>query len=184
MRIPPSTALYEEPGSGGARLAFRTLYREYFAFTWRTLRFLGVSERNLEDCAQDLWVVVHRRYDTFEGRSNIKSWLFGIAVNIERNLRRVEGRRTKLVALPDELIAVSGDPALEREGREAWELVQGFLATLDEARRAVFVAALLEGLSAAETAEATGLARTDVYNRIRALRRSFDVWAQKHRREP
>ena len=96
----------------------------------------------------------------------------------------MEGRRGKLVALPDELLAASGDPALEREGGEAWALVQEFLASLDETRRAVFVAALLEGLSAKETAEATGLGLTDVYNRIRALRRSFEAWTRKHRREP
>jgi len=184
VRILRSSTLPVEPSCPAERLSFRELYQKHFAFTWRTLRHLGVPEACLEDAAQDLWVVVHRRYVDFEGRSDLNTWLFGIAVNIERNRRRMEGRRGQLVELPPELRSESGDPVLEHEGNDAWRLVRHFVQSLDDTRRAVFVAALLEGLSAAETAEATGLDLTTVYNRIRALRRSFALWAEQHRRGP
>ena len=41
------------------------------------------------------------------------------------------------------------------------------------------VSALLEGLSAAEVAELTGLSVLAVYNRIRSLRRSFKTWTAR-----
>jgi len=184
VKVLRSSALPVEPGFDAERLSFRELYEKHFAFTWRSLRHLGVTEASLEDAAQDLWMVVHRRYAGFEGRSDLNSWLFGIAINVERNRRRMEGRRGQLVELPPELRSASGDPVLEHEGQDAWRLVQGFLESLDDTRRAVFVAALLEGLSAAETTEATGLDLTTTYNRIRALRRSFNLWAEQHRRGP
>lgn len=148
------------------------------------LKYLGLPSSQLDDAAQELWVVVHRRYAEFEGRSGVRTWLFAIAVNVERNFRRAERRRGPTVALPSGLQARHGDPALDQEAREAWDLMLGFVETLDETRRMVFVASLLEGLSAAETAEATGLDQPTVYNRIRALRRSFQLWIEQHRREP
>jgi RNA polymerase sigma-70 factor, ECF subfamily len=166
------------------RVPFRTLYERHFAFGWRTLRYLGVPERLLDDAAQEMWVVVHRRYGEFEGRSDVKTWLFAIAINVERNIRRTERRRGTQVPLPAELCANGKDPLLAREEKEAWALILGFVNTLDETRRAVFAANLVEGLSAAETALITGLPLDTVYHRVRALRRSFNAWAEQHRREP
>jgi RNA polymerase sigma-70 factor, ECF subfamily len=166
------------------RVPFRTLYERHFAFTWRALRYLGVPEAQLDDAAQELWVVVHRRYAEFEGRSEVKTWLFAIAINVERNIRRVEARRRCLVPLPDGLSASAGDPMLASEEKEAWGLVLSFIATLDETRRAVFAACLVEGLSAAETAAITQLPIDTVYNRVRALKRSFASWVEQHRSEP
>jgi RNA polymerase sigma-70 factor (ECF subfamily) len=70
---------------------------------------------------------------------------------------------------------------VEHEGQEAWRQVQGFLATLDDLRRALFVASLLEGLSPSETAEATGLDVPSIYHRVRSLRRSFQLWVGRQR---
>jgi RNA polymerase sigma-70 factor, ECF subfamily len=173
-----------EPIAPSEGVPFRTLYERHFAFAWRALRYLGVPEALLDDAAQEVWVVVHRRYGEFEGRSDVKTWLFAIAINVERNIRRVERRRGSQVPLPAELCASGGDPLVAREAKEAWALVLGFVDTLDETRRAVFAANLIEGLSAAETAEITGLSLDTVYNRVRALRRSFNGWVEKQQREP
>jgi DNA-directed RNA polymerase specialized sigma24 family protein len=54
--------------------------------------------------------------------------------------------------------------------------VQRFLVTLDEQRRAIFVCNLLENLSANETAEATCVEVSTVYQRVRSLRQSFKQW--------
>lgn len=179
-----TSSLVAEPLPPVEHLPFRVLYERHFAFTWRALRYLGVPEAGLDDAAQELWVVVHRRYAEFEGRAEVKTWLFSIAVNIERNIRRVERRRGPLVPLPDELCASRGDPALAHEEREAWALVGDFVNTLDEVRRALFAAMIIEGLSGAEAAEITGLPIETVYNRVRALRRSFETWVEKRRGQP
>jgi RNA polymerase sigma-70 factor (ECF subfamily) len=160
------------------------LYDEHFAFTWRTLRYLGVPDAQLDDAVQDVWVAVYRGLGGFEGRSNLETWLFGIAVNVQRNLHRTERRRGGSVPLPSELISPVADPGLEREAQEAWDLVQGFLATLDGERRTLFVASLLEGMTPAETAAATGLEVTTIYHRVRSLRQSFRVWVDAQGAEP
>ncbi|HTV21844.1 MAG TPA: sigma-70 family RNA polymerase sigma factor [Polyangiaceae bacterium] len=162
------------------RLSFEQLYRDYFPFTWRTLRGLGIPPIALDDAAQEVWLIVHRRLPEFEGRSTAKTWLFGIALNVSRNLKRRSATR-ELDRLPLHLPSSEPGPAEEREGREAWELVRSYLDTLDRERREVFVCSLLEGLSATDTARATGLEVATVHHRVRALRRGLSRWAQRQK---
>lgn len=156
---------------------FKALYEQHFDFTWRSLRHLGVPPELLDDALQELWLVVYRRCSEFEGRAQLKTWLFAIAINVERNIRRVE-RRRRGVPLLDEPESPWPDPARVHDNREAWAQVARFVATLDEIRRAVFVGCLIEELPAAEVAEATGLDLITVYNRVHALRRSFRRWLE------
>jgi RNA polymerase sigma-70 factor (ECF subfamily) len=157
---------------------FDRLYQLYFGFTWRVLGHLGVKPHAIDDAVQEVWIVVHRRLPSFAGRSALKTWLFGVALNVARNQRRADDRRTK--NLSEAPLAGSPlDPESIHEGNEAWERVQRFLGTLDEQRRAIFVCNLLENLSAPQTAEATGVDVTTVYKRVRSLRHSFKLWLER-----
>jgi RNA polymerase sigma-70 factor (ECF subfamily) len=181
--LPAAIAPLDTPQAAPALPDFRELYAAHFSFTWRSLRYLGVRSQLLDDAVQEVWVAVHRRLVDFQGRSDIKTWLFGIALNVQRNLYRAEQRRASLVPLSEELRANSCDPLLEQEGREAWTLVMRFLGTLDDERREVFVASLLEGLLPAEVALLCGLDVPTVYSRVRSLRRAFRLWASAQRGE-
>jgi RNA polymerase sigma-70 factor, ECF subfamily len=156
-----------------ARLPFEGLYDRYFSFVWRALRHLGVPGPALEDSAQEVWMVVHRRLGEFEWRSGVRTWLFGIALNVARNRRRGARRNPEMMALPEHVLSSSPDTEGLHAGQEAWRKLERFLDTLDEQRRSVFVCSLLEQLSAAETAEATGLDVAAVYHLVRRLRQAF-----------
>jgi RNA polymerase sigma-70 factor (ECF subfamily) len=159
-----------------ARLSFEELYERHFSFTWRALRHLGVPPATLEDAAQEVWMVVHQRLPSFEGRSEPRTWLFGIAMNVARNRRRGQRRSPEMQPLSEQVVSARPDPEVVRAGQEAWNKIQSFLQTLDERRCAVFVFSLLEQMSAAETAEATGLDPATVYHLVRGLRRSFKAY--------
>jgi RNA polymerase sigma-70 factor (ECF subfamily) len=161
---------------GAERLSFEALYERYFSFTWRALRHLGVPVAVLEDATQEVWMVVHRRLPQFEWRSAPHTWLFGIAMNLARNRRRGVRRTPEMLALPEHVMSARPDPEGQHAGQEAWLTVQRFLATLDDQRRAVFVCSMLEQLSAAETAEATGLDIATVYHSVRRLRQAFKAY--------
>jgi RNA polymerase sigma-70 factor (ECF subfamily) len=162
---------------------FDQLYTLYFGFTWRVLGHLGVPAHGLDDAVQDVWIVVHRRLADFEGRSALKTWLFGIALNVARNQRRMDGRVAHGVPALGLEDSPHSDPELAYAGNEAWQRVQRFLSTLDEQRRGIFVCNLLEHLTAQETAEATGVDVTTVYQRVRSLRHAFKTWLDTEMRE-
>lgn len=157
-------------------LGFEPLYEQYYTYTSRTLRHLGVPLDEIEDAAQEVWLAVHRQLAQFAGRSSHRTWLFGIVVNVARNRRRSSRRHPRPAALPEGLEAHGPDPELAQRGADALALVQRFLEPLDEGRRVLFVAHLLEDLDASEVAELLGVDVPTVYQRVRALRRAFRRW--------
>lgn len=165
--------------------SFDAVYDEHFSFVWRTVRRLGVPERSVDDAAQDVFIVVHRRLGEFEGRSSIKSWLFGIARRVAKDHRRRSQRKDRGEALPDTLAdAASLSPREAASRAEALRVLYDILDKLDDDKREVFVLAELEQLTVPEIADAIAVNLNTVYSRLRAARRAFEeATARHHARE-
>jgi RNA polymerase sigma-70 factor (ECF subfamily) len=159
--------------------AWAELYDAHFDFVWRSLRRLGVPLSVLDDAAQEVFLVALRRHAEFEGRSALKTWLFGIAWNIARSLARSPVRREE--ALPDAVASDELGPAEAAARSEAIRALYELLDELESERRAVFVMAELEELSAPEIAEITGTPINTVYSRLRAARVDFDAALRRRR---
>ncbi|MBC8074000.1 MAG: hypothetical protein IAG13_37115 [Deltaproteobacteria bacterium] len=77
------------------------------------------------------------------------------------------------------------DPEQRAELSRAIELVEGFVATLDDDQRTVFVLADLEGVPVPEIAAQLGVNLNTVYSRLRLARRRFErAIADAHAKEP
>lgn len=149
-----------------------SVYREYHDFVWRTLYHLGVRGDAVNDAVHDVFLVVHRRLPDFDGRTAIKNWLYGVVRRVASDHRKkIERRnqRLRLVADHDN----HGDDARTLQRLSASELVERFLAELDEDKRVVFVLAEVEGMTAPEIASALGANLNTVYARLRAARLRF-----------
>ena len=167
--------------------AFAQLYESEFPFVWRSARRLGVRPASLDDVVQDVFVVVYRTLARFEGRSSIKTWLFGIVLNVVRAHRRglgAERRRSAApahVADPERLVDTAAGPLELATKAEAARLVDALLDTLDDDKREVFVLAELEQMSALDIAQAVGIPVNTVYSRLRLAREEFTAAAARHR---
>jgi RNA polymerase sigma-70 factor (ECF subfamily) len=154
---------------------FATLYQSHFDFVWRSLRRLGVPESALDDAHQEVFLVAHRRLDQFQGRSTLKTWLFGILLNVVRRHRRTRRRDAAHDPLPDTLVDANQAGPMEAALKlEAARMLQSFLDGLDPDKRAVFVLAELEQMTAQEVAEATETNLRTVYSRLRVARQLFE----------
>ena len=153
-----------------APLDFERVYAEHFDFVWRSLRLLGVPDGAAEDAAQDTFSVVLRQLSQFEGRSALRTWIFGILQRVASNHRRTRAR--KLDALSEFKEAPSPDPSplAQVEARRAAASIERFCQGLDRERRAIFVLGLLEGTPAAEIAATLQIPINTVYSRVHALR--------------
>jgi RNA polymerase sigma-70 factor (ECF subfamily) len=161
-------------------LTFDRIYSDHFTFIWRSLRGLGVSPQWLDDAAQQVMLAVHRRLAEFEGRSTLRTWLFGIAYRVALNHRRAARRRAPTEAVVACLEHSSPGPDVRAEAREALEFVEHFLDGLPEKKRALFVLALIEQLPAPEIAATFGLPVNTVYSRVRLLREEFRHALARH----
>lgn len=163
--------------------SFDQLYREHFSFVWHCLRRLGVEEAALRDAAQDTFLVVHRRLLEFEGRSPLRSWLYGIAVRVASNYRRTKHRRdgrlheADLDSLADANESTQQDSV---EQRQSLVLVHQLIQQLDEDKRQAFVLAEIQELSVAEIAAILDVNPGTIYARLRAARIQFDRIVVRH----
>jgi RNA polymerase sigma-70 factor (ECF subfamily) len=153
---------------------FEALYRAHFDFVWRILRRLGVRTAALDDAAQEVFLVVHRRLAEFQPDTSARAWLFAIAQRVASDQRRwVRRKGQKSVALEDDLHSQLRSPFEATVSREASDLVLDFLAEIDADRRDAFVLSELEQMSAPEIARAVDANVSTVYTRIASSRRAF-----------
>src|SRR5215831_12264435 len=73
------------------------VFRELAPFVWRALRRLGVAERDVEDVCQEVFMVVHRKIGEFEGRSTVRTWVYGIAIRVASDYRKRSHVRREVV---------------------------------------------------------------------------------------
>ncbi len=172
-----------DPRSPTSIPTLEDVHVEHIGFICRSLRGLGVAPSAVEDAAQEVLLVVHRRLQEFEPRSPLRAWLFTIASHVARNYRRASRRRAWQGTVDLECPHSDAGPEQQVEAREALRLTEHFMDGLDEGKRAVFVLALIEGLPASEVAAALGLPMNTVYSRIRLLRQDFRQVLEQHHRE-
>jgi len=179
-----AVGLADDEGSGTHRLAhlrLEDIYDEHFDFVWRSARRMGVAESAADDVVQEVFLVAHRRLKDFEGRSSVKTWLFGILMRVVSDHRRRLRRKGGLAPLPDGLAAERSCPEGEADKRAKVRLLHALLEELDEDKRAVFVLAELEQMTAPEIAEALDVKLNTVYSRLRAARKKFESALRRHR---
>lgn len=153
---------------------FRRIYDEHFNYVWHSLRRYGVWERDLEDAAHDVFIVVHRKLDEFDQERPVKPWLLGIGFRVASDFRRRAQHRREVV--DDDVMAV--DENTKRQDavlaqKEQHALVYRALDTLDTDKRAVLVMHDLEGHTMPVIAEALGVPLNTCYSRLRLARERF-----------
>jgi len=154
---------------------FEEVYEAWFDFVWRSVRRLGVPDAAVDDAVQDVFLVVHRRLGDFEGRSTVKTWLFGIAIRVAKDHRRAARRRGPSDPLRESQLDAPDDSPMEEAAKaEALMVLHSMLDQLPDDRRAVFVMAELEQMSVPEIAEALEVNTNTVYSRLRLAREQFD----------
>ena len=171
-----SIASTEDPSgvrAGREARSFAAIYADYFPFVWRCLRGLGVASSGLDDAAQDVFVVVHRRLPDFRGESSVKTWLYSIMRNVASNHRRGISRKGRSEELDQQLPSAQPDPAERAQDAEAAAFVTSFLETLDAKKRDVFVLAVLEELPIPEVSEMLQIPLNTAYTRLRSVRAAF-----------
>jgi RNA polymerase sigma-70 factor, ECF subfamily len=154
--------------------SFDLAYEQHFTFVWRCLRSLGVPLAQLDDAAQEVFLVVYRRLDSFGGSLSFRAWLFAIVRRVASNQRRTIKRKTgRVEPLDNNLRSVAAGPHESAEASEVAAFLERFLDTLDEKKREVFALAVIEELSVSEVSEALGIPLNTTYTRLRRARADF-----------
>lgn len=165
---PPASSL-----PPGAAQDFAQVFEEHVTRVWRALRAMGVAPHLVEDAAQDVFMVVHEKLGTFEGRSKLSTWIYAITYRVAANYRAKARRTPHLQGLDGKEPSSHRTPEQELAAKESALFLEGFCASLDDGMRDVFVLCLLEEQPAVEVAELLGLSPNTIYSRVRLVRQAF-----------
>ena len=177
--LPPESRTY--PIARMNRLA--SLFENHSAFIARTLRRLGVPDRDVEDGLQEVFLIAQSKLDTIE-RGKERSFLFGIArrraSTVRRSLDRASRRDERSL---DELDAIEPPPdSTERtEQQHARAMLDEVLDALPLDLRTVLVLHELEEMESQDIAELLGIPIGTVASRLRRAREKFEIEAERVR---
>ena len=114
---------------------FEILYRLYFRDVYRYVRGLSRDEHLAEEIAQETFARALGAVDRFDGRGDVRAWLFTIARNVWVDHCRRHRRETEL---PGEDLPGGGDLAGALEDREEALRLHCLLHGLGEPYKEVF----------------------------------------------
>jgi len=164
----------EKARSQPAPLTLEDVYRDHFDFVFRQAARLGGPGIDAEDAAQEVFMVVARKLDTFDASSLVTTWLYGITLNVIRSLRR-RARIRRLFELghgedKSEVPVRSIDRA---EVVDAHRIAYEILDKIAPKKREAFILAEFEGLSCEEIAALTGSKTETIWSRLHYARKEF-----------
>jgi RNA polymerase sigma-70 factor, ECF subfamily len=159
---------------------FRVFFEEHFDYVYRSLRRLGVQERDVEDVAHDLFVRVHVELPGFDASRPHKPWLFAFAFRFASDYRRLARHRTVPTADVDLVHDAPGAEAayLDAEKRA---LLARALDELDLDRRAVVLLHEIDGVPVPEIATVLGIPLNTAYSRLRLGREALTAAVKRLR---
>lgn len=166
--------------ASGDRRAFAQLVRRHAASLGQAARGFGLPETDIDDVVQEAFVAAWRHLGNYEPIRPFRAWLFHIALNKMRDMRRFQRVRrfffgaaalddAASLALPDDR------PDPEREAIAAVDLksVQAMLGKLDHDLREAIVLTAIVGLSQPEAAMALGTSVKSIEGRVARARRQL-----------
>jgi RNA polymerase sigma-70 factor (ECF subfamily) len=152
--------------ASGDETALAALIDRYAASVHAYLLRHSGNRDDADDLLQETWVRVARSAKRFDTARRFRSWLYGIATNLARDLFR--RRMTRERALRD--LAAHPPAASSANSVECGELRER-IAELPENMRAVLLLRYYEGMSEAEMAEILDIPRGTIKSRLHAALR-------------
>jgi len=146
-------------------------YDRELDYLFETLQRLGAGPREVEDLAQEVFVVLHRNWPTFDTTRPLRPYLFGVAFRVVCAHRR---RRAREIPYPG-LDAPDGGVSPEGflQSKQSVELLMAALERVPLPRRVVVVMHDLDGVAIADVARQLSISRFGAYARLRKARKEL-----------
>jgi len=146
-------------------------YEREFDYLCQALRRLGVADAEVEDLAQEVFLVLLRNWADYDASRPIRPYLFGIAFRIASNHRR---RIKELPSASVDLEDFSPWPDQALQAKQARAFVRRALAEVPLPRRAVLLMHHLDDVSMHDIASTLSIPLFTAYSRLRKARKEFE----------
>jgi len=168
---------------GGRKDAFLELVDRYQNKIYRLAYKITGNATDAEDVLQEVFLKIYSKIHTFEGRSQLSSWIYRIAVNAAYQ-KIARDKKSRHISLDEVLPSVGTGDALSAQLTADWTERPDEVLLTEEARRemmdairelppeyhVVFALKDLEGLSNQEIADILNLSLPAVKSRLHRAR--------------
>jgi RNA polymerase sigma-70 factor (ECF subfamily) len=159
--------LFNSPHELRTREDFRAVYEENKDFI-RTSIFWMVRNQDIDDIVQEAFVKAWQGRESFKGQSNIRTWLYRIAMNCAHDHYR------KLKFQTEELTEEYEDtPSVNVESYEKHDLITQGLEQLSWEQREVFILFYKLEMEQKEIAAIQGVPVGTVKSRLNKAKKNF-----------
>jgi RNA polymerase sigma-70 factor (ECF subfamily) len=174
----------------GDALAWEALVRAYQGRIFGLARHYMHDAEEARDVAQEIFIKIYQRLDTFQGEARFVPWLLSLARNccIDRLRRNKVRTPDHAVPLEDEPRIAAGGPTVEDRvaAGEAHTLLHAALENMSDTNREIILLKEIQGLKIEEIATMLAVpvgtvksrsnrARSELARRIRILDPSYGV---------
>jgi RNA polymerase sigma-70 factor (ECF subfamily) len=168
LRLVPSPTLGDP-----ADEACLTAFQGELDYIYRTLSRLGAVPFDIDDLAQDLFMILRRSWPEYDRSRPLRPYLFGIAFRITAAHRRKRRREVPCGVVQLDDSAPGPDDALRSKRSHA--LLLAALERIPLPRRAILIMHELDGIPISEVAEVFSIPLFTAYSRLRKARRELEV---------
>jgi RNA polymerase sigma-70 factor (ECF subfamily) len=165
-------AIAADPDTAGQEALFEKVAAEFAAPLARLARAHEADTHLQQDLLQEIHIALWRSLSGFGGRCSLRTWVYRVAHNVAathvmRNRRRQLQRLTTLDEI--ELAGVTPDVDAELDAGRALQKINALIQALKPLDRQVIILHL-EGLSAEEIADITGISPAHTYTKLTRIR--------------
>lgn len=154
--------------------ALRRLVQEHYDFIWRLLARLNVSAPEVDDAAQQVFMVLVSRAGLTIKVGSERAFLYGVALRVAKEFRRKSLSRLNHVSPdPEVLIDRSYDVEAVAERSQARRQLDRILEQMPDNLKEAFILFELEDMSVPQIAELLAIPTGTVASRLRRARALF-----------
>ncbi len=149
---------------------FQTIYEDYSSLV-RAVVFQIVGSEHLNDLVQETFVKIWKNRVHFKSHSNIKTWIYRIAVNTALDFTRSR-RRNPDSAVEDVDFVIDLEKSAETK-LSTHELIQLGLRSLSEDHRVIIILSFLQEQSISEISKILDVSEGTVKSRLFHAKKEF-----------
>ncbi len=172
MKTTPPTSESHETADSGQRL--ETLFADAHGEILGTLFYLVGNMEDARDALQETFLKCWRRQDQISEVTNLKAWVFRVALNTGRDCRKTAWNRRRQSIVEDvQMVSTADGPDAGLMRDEQLQTLQHAVLNLRPEEQEVFLLRQNGSLTYEQIAEATSLPLGTVKTRMRAAIRQL-----------
>ncbi len=154
--------------------ALRQLVQEHYDFIWRLLARLNVTGPEVDDAAQQVFMVLVSRDGLTIKVGSERAFLYGVALRVAKEFRRKSQSQLKhIVPDPEVLIDRTHDVEADAERSQARRQLDRILSQMPDNLKEAFILFELEDMSVPQIADLLSIPTGTVASRLRRARANF-----------